>query len=330
MKRVLITGGSGFIGANLARRLLAEGHEVTLLLRPDHDPWRIADIRDDLRVAEGDLTDGDAVIAAVSAARPDWVFHLAAYGAYASQADPRRAARTNVEGTIGLLDAAAARGFGAFVYAGTSSEYGLKDHAPAEDEPLEPNSPYAATKVAATVYCSYVGRRDGSRVVALRLYSAYGPFEEPSRLIPALIVHSLDGRLPPLARPDIARDYVAVGDVCEAFVLAAARGPTGGAVYNVATGVQTSLRELVEIARETLGVGQPPAWGSFPDRAWDTNVWIGDATKLRRELGWTPTVTVSEGLPAMADWLRRDPALIRRYRNVEPSRALATPTVRRT
>ena len=330
MKRVLLTGGSGFIGANLTRRLVADGHEVHLLLRRDHDPWRLAAIRQDIHRVDGDVTDERALTGAVAVARPDWVFHLAAYGAYPAQTDPRQAARTNVDGTIGLLEAAAGRGFEAFVHAGSSSEYGIKDHAPREDEPAVPNSAYAATKVAATTYCSYVARRDRSRVTTLRLYSAYGPFEEPSRLFPTLIVHALDGRLPPLAQPDIARDYVAVGDVCDAFILAAERGPLGGSVYNVATGRQTSLAELVEIVRRTFGVTQGPVWGSFPDRAWDTNVWIGDATRIRHELGWAPRTALADALPAMADWLRADPTVLARYRAATASRALAAETTRLT
>ncbi len=258
---------------------------------------------------------------ALAAARPDWVFHLAAYGAYSSQRDPRRAARTNLEGTVCLLEAAAGRGFEAFVHAGSSSEYGLMDHPPREDEAAVPNSPYAATKVAATTYCSYVARRDGLRVTTLRLYSAYGPFEEPSRLMPALVLHALDGQLPPLASPDIARDYVAVADVCDAFVLAAERGRAG--VYNVATGRQTSLAELVDIVRRTFQVPATPVWGSFPDRGWDTNVWVGDPSRIRAELGWTAPTGLPEALRGMAEWLRAEPALRARYRMVTASRALA-------
>jgi UDP-glucose 4-epimerase len=195
---------------------------------------------------------------------------------------------------------------------------------------VEPNSAYAATKVAATVYCGYVARRDRARIATLRLYSAYGPLEEPSRLIPALVVHALDGRLPALAHPDIARDYVAVSDVCDAFVRAAVSMPPGGAVYNVATGRQTSLRQLVDVVRAALGVTAVPAWGSFPDRPWDTDVWVGDAARLRHDLGWAPQSELPEALRAFTDWLRAEPAMLERYRAVTASRSLATEDARRT
>jgi dolichol-phosphate mannosyltransferase len=330
MKRALVTGGTGFVGANLVRRLLADGHEVHLMLRADHDPWRLAMIRSNVRVVVGDVADRSDVSRALDTVRPEWLFHLAAYGAYPMQIDPLVAARTNVLGTITLLEEASARGFEAFVHAGSSSEYGRKDHAPTETEATQPTTAYAATKVAGTVYCGYVAQRDRARVATLRLYSAYGPFEEPSRLVPTLLVHALDRRLPPLAHPDTARDYVAVSDVCDAFVRAAESMRAGGAIYNVGTGRQTSLRQLVNIVRAALGVDVEPVWGSFPDRAWDTDVWVGDASRLRLDLGWTPRSSLPDGLRAFADWLRAEPGILERYRAITASRSLTTADDRRT
>lgn len=304
MSRVALTGATGFIGANLARRLLADGDDVHLLLRPGHDPWRIDELRGFVREHQLDLTDRNAVSAALALARPDRVFHLAAYGAYAHQPDAEQAARTNVLGTIVLLEAARAAGVGAFIYAGTSSEYGLKDHAPTEDEALAPNSAYAVTKAAATSYCAFVARRDRARVVSLRLYSAYGPWEEPTRLIPQLVLAGLEGRLPPLADPNIARDFVHVDDVCDAFVLAATSERVASAVYNVGTGVQTTLHDAVETAQRLLRISAEPAWGSMPDRAWDTTVWVSDPARIARELGWRARTAFPDGLARTVKWFR--------------------------
>ena len=308
MTRAVVTGATGFIGANLARRLIADGDEVHLLVRPRHDPWRIADLAGSVRVHEVDLTDTAGVRAALAAARPDRVFHLAAYGAYAHQQDPAAAVMTNVLGTIVLLEAARGAGVRAFVHAGTSSEYGFADHAPAEDERCRPNSRYAVTKLAATEYCAYVARRDGARVVSLRLYSAYGPWEEPTRLVPQLILAGLEGRLPPLVDPAIARDLVHVDDVCDAFVLAAGAERVPAAIYNVGTGTQTTLQEIVDTARRTMGISEEPRWGSMPDRAWDTSVWVADPRRIERDLGWRARTTFADGLARTVEWLR-DPAI---------------------
>ena len=140
------------------------GHEVHLLVRPAHQRWRIAEIERDVRIHVVDMHDRAAVARAVGDIRPDWVFNLMAHGAYSSQTDPEEIVRTNLLGAIHLLDAARAAGAQAFVQTGSSSEYGFKDHAPNEDEPLAPNSIYAVTKAAATHYGQMVARQHDMHV----------------------------------------------------------------------------------------------------------------------------------------------------------------------
>ncbi|MHB8588873.1 MAG: NAD-dependent epimerase/dehydratase family protein [Candidatus Dormibacteraceae bacterium] len=312
-KRALVTGGTGFVGSNLVRHLLRDGHEVGLLVREGHDPWRLEDVAGGMHWIRASLADGAGLEAAVAGFRPEWVFHLAAHGAYSWQDDPASILTTNVVGTANLLAACLATGFEAFVNTGSSSEYGLKDHPPREDEALEPNSPYAVAKAAATLYCAQAARATGAAIATLRLYSVYGPWEEPRRFIPQLVARGLEGGLPPLASPDTARDYVHVADVCDAY-LRVARGPHGpGKVYNAGTGVQTTLRQAVALARRVLGITLEPRWGSMPDRGWDTDTWVADSSALRQDLGWLPAIGLEEGLRLTADWLAANPALRRRY-----------------
>jgi dolichol-phosphate mannosyltransferase len=314
-RRVLVTGASGFVGANLARRLLDEGHGVHLVLRANHKPWRLEDIRKDVAVYEADLTDRESLQKAMNKARPEWVFHLAAHGAYPDQTDLDQMIATNVQGTANLLRSAERVSVEAFVNSGSSSEYGYKDHAPSEDELTEPNSHYAVTKVAATHLCRLAGQRESSRVITLRLYSIYGPYEEPRRLVPTLIVQGMAGKLPPLVNPDVARDYVHVDDACEAFLKAAATPKQQpGVVYNVGSGVQTTLRQIVDAARRLLEVQAVPKWGSMPDRSWDTNVWVSDPSRIMRDLGWTPKLDLESGLLKTIDWFKLNPQQLDRYR----------------
>jgi UDP-glucose 4-epimerase len=305
MKRVLLTGGTGFVGANLARRLLRDGHELHLLVRPGYQPWRIEEIRRNVRLHELHLHDPEAVARAVGDIRPEWIFHLAVHGAYSWQADWEQMVRTNIQGTMSLLSACLRTGFEAFVNTGSSSEYGLKDHPPAETEALEPNSHYAITKAAATHCCRHTAQSRQVHVPTLRLYSVFGPYEEPGRLLPKLILHGLRGELPPLADPEVARDFVYVDDVVEAYLLAARiRTAEWGPIYNLGTGVQTTLREAVAAAREIMGITAEPVWNTMPNRKWDASVWVSDSRKIRAQLGWQPRYTFAGGGRAMLEWFR--------------------------
>lgn len=314
MKRVIVTGATGFVGANLARRLVRDGHEVHLLVRHGYTRWRLEGCRQAPRLHETGLDDPAALARVVSAIRPDWIFHLAAYGAYSWQTDARQMAQTNLIGTMNLLEACLGSGFEAFVNTGSSSEYGLKGHAATETEALDPNSHYAVTKASATMYCRYTARNRGVHLPTLRLYSVYGPYEEPARLVPALLLRGLRGGLPPLVDPEVARDYVYVEDAVDAYLLAAtAAGQEPGAVYNVGTGVQTSLRQMVDLARGLLGIHAEPRWGTMPNRHWDTSVWVADSRKIRESLGWRPERSLEEGLSRTVDWFRDHPLLADYY-----------------
>ncbi len=313
-KRAVVTGGTGFVGANLARRLLHDGHDVHLLVRPGYAPWRIEAIRAAVQIHEVAFADDAALTRLLRAIKPDWVFHLAAHGAYASQTDVWLIVQTNVVETINLVQACLAIGVEALINTGSSSEYGFKDHAPTEDEPIQPASAYAVTKASATMFCQYAARKDDVHLPTLRLYSVYGPYEEPTRLIPAVIVRGMRGELPPLVDPTVARDYVSVHDVCEAYLLAAMR-PTEerGAIYNVGTGIQTSLRAVVDVAGQALPIRGEPAWGSMPNRQWDTTTWVANSAKIRHALGWQPRDDFATGFREMVAWFESNPALRQFY-----------------
>ena len=183
-RRVLLTGGAGFVGASLARRLVEEGDDVHLLLRPGGGTERLAAVRDRVTLHAATLGEAGPVRRLVREIRPEVVFHLAVYGGYPHQVDVDRMIEANVSGTVHLLDACAEAGVGAVVSAGSSSEYGYQDHPPAESERLEPNSAYAATKAFGSHYSRLVAARSSLRTATLRLYSVFGPLEEPTRSSP--------------------------------------------------------------------------------------------------------------------------------------------------
>ena len=142
----------------------------------------------------------------------------------------------------------------------------------------------------------------------------YGPYEEPKRLIPTLIVKGLKGELPPLVDPEIARDYVYVEDVIDAFMLCAAHSPLErGAVYNVGTGIQTTLRQVVDTARRLLPITAQPQWGSMANRQWDSTSWVANSCKLQLELGWKPRYDFEAGLAQTIQWFRANQSTLAFY-----------------
>jgi nucleoside-diphosphate-sugar epimerase len=313
-RRVLVTGSTGFIGANLTHHLVTEGYDVHLLVRPLDTRWRIKSILGSVTLHECTLQDDGLVERLVTSIDPEWIFHLATYGAYSSQRNIQNIVTTNYNGTVNLVEACLKTGFEVFVNAGTSSEYGYVDHAPRESELPEPNSSYAVTKAAATLYCQYAARANNRRLTTLRLYSVYGPWEDPTRLLPTLLVSGQRGELPPLVSPEIARDFVYVDDVVEAFMLTAlTQSSELGSVFNVGTGVQTSLAKLVDVVREQLSIPAEPQWESMPARQWDTDVWVSDADRFRSATGWAPRHTLEEGLREFAEWIKSDRSIRDHY-----------------
>jgi nucleoside-diphosphate-sugar epimerase len=312
--RALVTGAEGFLGANMVRRLIASGHEVVALSRPGGTLWRLEDISGEVRKLERDLRDTAAIPRLLAVTRPQWIFHLAAHGAYSWQTDVEAMIGVNVSATAALLGAARAIDVQAFVNVGSSSEYGWKTHAPREDERLEPNSHYAVTKAAGS-HLTALAAAEGLPAVTMRLYSIYGPWEDPGRLIPALLRESFHGRLPSLVGPDTARDFVYVDDCCEALLLAAQLGAprAAGAILNVGSGRQTRLEDLVELARRVLEVNVLPEWSTMDRRAWDTDTWVSDPRAAFEYLGWRAATSLGDGLARTAAWLRERPRLWERY-----------------
>jgi nucleoside-diphosphate-sugar epimerase len=300
---VFVTGAAGFVGAGATHALLDLGHEVHVLLRPTSRPWRLRSVWSRLHVHRADLLDPGAVRESVRRARPGVILHLATHGAYEHQADARRIFQTNLLGTYNLLEAAAEQGARLVVNAGSSSEYGLKTGPMCEVDRLEPNSFYAIAKAAQTHLCAFMSRRASLPVVTFRLFSVYGPWEEPARLVPTLIRRARAELPIEMAAPATARDFIYLEDVVSALLGFPRLAEHAGETFNLGTGQQTTLEEVVCLVLELVGSRSEVRWGVMPARQWDSTAWRADTSLTGRQLGWAPRFSLREGLTRTIAWM---------------------------
>jgi nucleoside-diphosphate-sugar epimerase len=299
---VVVTGATGFIGANLTRRLISLGAHVHGVVRPTSDMWRLQEVASELELHRVDMSDRGGLSAAIRRAAPEIVFHLAADGAARHDADAAQLFATNVLGTLNLLAAVEPLAYRRFVHIGGSSEYGPRQTALRESDRLEPVTAYGASKAAATLAAQQHARAQGRPIVILRPFSVYGPWESPSRLIPTATLAALQGRDLPLTAPGYRRDLVHVDDVVDACVVAATRDLAPGELVNVGTGRQTSNEEVVGIIERVCGQPIQTRAGDYRPRLSDTTHWVADTSKAQAVLGWKASRSLEDGLRDSVAW----------------------------
>jgi nucleoside-diphosphate-sugar epimerase/glycosyltransferase involved in cell wall biosynthesis len=299
---ILITGASGFIGANLFKKIAAVRNDVYAVVQSQKG-WRLSDTSDDVVIAV-DINDYASTKNMIDKVLPQTLFDCVAYGAYSFEEDNSLIYQTNFLSIVNLVRLLSAYPFTAYIHAGSSSEYGTNCSAPSESSVCQPNSPYAVSKVAINTYLRFMGRHHGFPCINLRLYSVYGPLEDTSRLFPNLIRQALSGRLPPFVDPLTSRDFIYVDDVCDAFILAAAKINPNlyGESFNIGTGIQTTIAELADVAKRVFNIEELPQFGKMQGRAWDLKNWYANPNKAAELLDWRPTVKVEDGLRKMAVW----------------------------
>ena len=302
----LITGASGFIGSVLLRRLIKDHNKVHIVLRKESDTWRIKDLLDKVTVHSSDLSSVPELETVLKTAKPNIIYHLATCGAYSYQNNADDIIRTNFLGTRNLLQAASSIDYDLLVNTGSSSEYGTKQFAMRETDLLEPISYYAVAKSAQTLLCTHVAKQEHRPVVTLRPFSVYGPFEEPRRFVPTLMRALLFHEKINLVSPETARDYVYVEDMVDAYLKIDELKNSAGECFNIGTGVQSTIKEVVDTSVRVTKKTAILKWGKMKGRSWDTNSWVADISKAKRQLSWTPETSLEQGLALNWKWFQKN------------------------
>lgn len=302
----LITGASGFIGSVLLRRLVEQKQEVHLILRKESKTWRITDLLDKVTIHYSDLSKVTELIDIVNKVKPTIIYHLATNGAYSYQKDANQIIETNILGTWNLLQACNTIDYDLFVNTGSSSEYGSKQFAMRETDIVEPNSYYAVTKCAQTLLCSHIAKQEHRHIVTIRPFSVYGPYEEPKRFVPTLMNALMFNREMNLVSPETARDQIYVDDMVDAYLKIDELKNNPGEYFNIGTGVQSTIKEMVDTAIKVTQKNAQFKWGTMEGRSWDTNNWVADISKARQLLKWTPKINLEQGLKFTWDWFQKN------------------------
>lgn len=299
---ILITGAAGFVGSHLYKNLRGLRSDVFGTARTS-DSWRLNALGLSSPISV-DLTDKVQLLAVLDRVKPKIVFNLAAYGAYSYQTVVDLTYMVNI-GVVETLSEWCSIHGSILIQAGSSSEYGTNCSAPLESDRTSPNSRYAVSKLAATNLLAHLSSSTPLMATVLRLYSIYGPLEDPTRLVPTLVRNGLVGELPEFASQEVTRDFVFVDDVIEAFVKVAKHllQHQQFEIFNVATGVATSMTEVATIAKSIFNVDMPPRFRSN-FRRWDLNNWFGNAEKIKDKVGWTYSIKFLDGLLTTADWYK--------------------------
>ncbi len=296
--RALVTGGAGFIGSHVVDALLARGDEVHVL--DDLSTGKRENVAAGAELHVADIRSPDEVFAAV---RPELVLHLAAQAnVRVSVERPDHDADVNVVGTVRILEAARRHGAKLVFTSSGGAAYGECDGPAPETAPLRPLAPYGTSKLCGEAYLATYNRLHGSTHVALRLGNVYGPRQEPHG--EAGVVAIFMGLLHEGGAPTIfgdgsqTRDYVYVGDVARALLLGLDHD---GGVFNVGTGLETSVLELYDTIQAAAGVTRAPEFA--PARLGELERSVLDASLAATELGWTPELPLAEGLAATWAWV---------------------------
>lgn len=304
-KIAVVTGGGGFIGSHLVKRLLRDHFSVHVISKHTTKLHRLSSVMSYITVHTIGLNDQDTLKKILRKISPSHIYHLAAHGSYSHQIDFDEMTAVNIYGTLNLLTASRDILYKAFVHTGSSSEYGFKSHPMKEIDVLEPISFYAATKASATLLCQVFARQYHKPIVVLRPFSVYGPEEEPSRFIPTIISRVLANIPIQITPKDQRRDFIYIDDVIDAFVRAGVSASQfSGNIFNIGTGREYTNDEVVKMLLKVVGKSVPVEKGAYPPRMWDTPHWVADISLSKKHLDWKSRISLSDGLVRTYNWMK--------------------------
>lgn len=307
-KKVLVTGATGFVGSNLVRRLINQNYEVHVLKRRNSNIWRIKDIASKLSAYNVNILNKGQLLKILQKIKPNIIFHLANLGLYGG-IDPSidDSIKINALGTINLIESANTIDYECFINTGSSAEYGNKCKTMRETDRCEPLTNYAIAKLIGTQYAQSYSKRSNKPLTTLRIFSPFGPYDHPNRLIPLAILTTLKGERFILNNPYDFRDYIFIEDVVDAYLLCIKHSQKlSGEIFNIGSGKQTNIGDLIELLKAKIGLKNDIFLENIPTTKKQPRVWQADITKAQKLLQWHPQYDIYNGITKTVDWFKHN------------------------
>lgn len=317
-EKILVTGATGFVGANLVRRLVKENnYEVHIFSMPNSDMWRLEDIYSKIIDHKVDILNRELIFKIIQNIAPNKICHLATYGVYPSQKEEKKILETNLMGTVNLLEALDEINYDCFINTGSCFEYGKNQKKVKELDECNPDTIYSISKFSATLYCNYIANSKDKNIGTVRLFTPYGDYEENGRLMALLFINLINNKNIELSNPYASRDFIYIEDVIDAY-LAILNNPKKlkGQVFNICSGEKTSVIDMKKKVEKVLNISGKLENKEVSKRESDNTDWLGDNTLFSLTYNWKPQ-DIDSGINKAADWFKQNMKLYEKIKKEE-------------
>ncbi len=302
---ILVTGGAGFIGSHLVRRLVKDNYDVCILTRKESDLDRIDDVAKKISIVYDDLSDGEKLGKLLARVNPSGIFHMAASNIKSGvAASEEELVKVNTLGTMHLLRALENIDYKFFINSGSYLEYGSKTSPLKEDDLCQPLEAYALSKLSATLYCQAIARAKNKPILTFRIFSPYGPGMESGRLVHEVTKRAIGNEEIMLTKPETSRDFISVFDIVDIYIEAMNKASSlGGEIFNLGSGKATTLKSLAELILRITASKSPTKWGTAKETVYDRGCQEADMQKTFSAFSWRPRYNLEDGLRQIVSWL---------------------------
>ncbi len=302
---VLVTGGTGFIGSHLVKKLVQKKYYVHILVRSNSNLSNILEVAQKVTLHICDLSNKNKLKKTVNKIKPNHVFHLAHSGIMSGvTAESSEVIEGNLGSIVNILDALKDVKYDSFIHSGSFLEYGFKNKPMKENEICEPPELYSITKLASTLYAQSVAKQEDKPIVIFRIFTPYGPNIQVGRLIYNVISNALNGDDILMTKPSTVRDFVYAEDIADLYIEASKKAKKySGEIFNCGSGSKKTLKQIVDQIVKLTNSKSKIKWNAFPSVSYDSDMWQADMGKTFSSFLWRPKHTLDSGLKKTIDSL---------------------------